>query len=300
MKFGQVDHPEIVDFTLPPDHEGTAVLLQNLKTKGPLSVYVGCAKLSKHSLKNFYPRGIKDELSYYATQFNSIELNATFYRVFPTEQYEKWYQAVPDTFRFFPKMVQNVSHLRRLNNMAYPVLESYLMATAGFQDKLGTIFLQMHPNFGPRNWDRVVRLAEYWPREFRLALEFRHPDWYKDTKVADELIHLLETNSIANVITDTPGRRDLLHMRLTNDEAFVRFVASNHKSDHQRLDDWVTRLGQWHTQGLRKVHFFIHQSMERESPLLSSYFIKRLNEHLGTGLAVPVSLTDPEGHQHES
>ncbi|NND15476.1 MAG: DUF72 domain-containing protein [Eudoraea sp.] len=294
MKFGKVEHPELVDFTLPPDHPATTVLLENLEVQDSLAVYVGAAKWSKQALKNFYPRGTKDELPYYAKQFNSIELNATFYRIFPTQQYEVWYNAVPDNFRFFPKVVQNVSHLRRLNDMAYPVLENYLLATAGFQDKLGTVFLQMHPNFGPKNWERVLRFVEYWPKEFQLALEFRHADWYNDTTVAQELFYLLESKGIANIITDTPGRRDMLHMRLTNDEAFIRFVAANLPCDYNRLDDWVERLHQWHEQGLRKVHFFVHQHMTRESPLLAAYFIRQINARLQTGLHIPQTLADYE------
>ncbi len=292
MKFGKVEQPELIDFSLPPDHQETAVVLGNQATEKPLSVCVGCAKWNKQDLKNFYPQGTKEELPYYASQFNSIELNATFYRIFPTEQYDSWYASVPDSFRFFPKVVQNVSHLRRLNDMAYPALENYLSATAGFRDKLGTIFLQMHPNFGPKNWDRVVRLVEYWPGEFPLALEFRHTDWFNDPAVAGELYYLLDENKIANIITDTAGRRDILHMRLTNDEAFVRFVGANHKSDYSRLDEWVDRLQLWQQQGLRKVHFFVHQNMEKESPLLAAYFIQKLNEAMGTGLYVPKPLKE--------
>ena len=292
MKFGKVEHPELIDFALPSDHPDTTVLLQKLEAKDRFALYVGAAKWSKLALKNFYPRGTKEELPYYATQFNGIELNATFYRIFPTQQYETWYNAVPDSFRFFPKVVQNVSHLRRLNDMAYPVLENFLLTTAGFQDKLGTVFMQMHPNFGPKNWDRVLRFVEYWPREYPLALEFRHAHWYNDTKVAHELFHLLRENGIANILTDTPGRRDMLHMRLTNDEAFIRFVAANHHSDYKRIDDWVQRLAQWHQQGLRKIHFFVHQQMTKESALLAAYFIRKMNSRLGTRLHIPKTLTD--------
>ena len=290
MKFGKVDHPEHIDLSLPPDHLDTAGLLENWISSDKLSVHVGAAKWSKQALKNFYPRGTKDELPYYATQFNSIELNATFYRIFPTEQYDTWYKSVPENFCFFPKVVQNVSHLRRLNEMAYPVLENFLLATAGFQDKLGTVFIQMHPNFGPKNWDRVVRFVEYWPKEFPLALEFRHADWYNDAKVSEELFHLLQSNGMANILTDTPGRRDMLHMRLTNDEAFIRFVAANHPCDNDRLDDWMVRLQQWQDQGLRKVHFFVHQQMTQKSDLLATSLVQKMNKVLGTDLHVPNTL----------
>jgi len=255
MKFGKVEQPELIDFTLPQDHLDTEVLLSKLKNKTTPNIYVGCAKWNKQDLKNFYPRGTKDELVYYASQFNCIELNATFYRIFPEEQYSKWYDKTPDNFKFFPKIVQNVSHLRRLNDEAYPVLDEYLRVTSNLKDKLGTIFLQMHNNFGPKNWDRVVRFVEYWPKEFQLSMEFRHTDWFNDEKVAQELYHLLEENNISNTLVDTAGRRDIMHMRLTNNEAFIRYVGANHATDYSRLDDWVEKLNDWTNKGIKNIKF---------------------------------------------
>ena len=293
MKFGRVDHPELIDFTLPNDHPDTAVTLTVTK-KDPLNIYVGCAKWNRQELKNFYPRGTKDELKYYASQFNSIELNATFYRIFPASTYENWYNTTPATFKFFPKIVNRISHLRRLNEHVYPIVDEYLTLTSMLKEKLGTIFLQMHPNFGPKNWDRVVGFVQRWPKEFPIALEFRHADWFADQIVADELCHLLKENNMANILVDTAGRRDLLHMRLTNNEAFIRYVGANHDSDYQRLDDWVQRLKSWHALGLRNIHFFIHQNLELASPLLSSYFIEKLNKELSVNIQVPKTFATPK------
>nr|WP_299338140.1 DUF72 domain-containing protein [Allomuricauda sp.] len=290
MKFGKVEQPELVDFTIPPDHPETEILLSKYKDDRATNFYVGCAKWNRQDLKNFYPRGTKDELAYYSSQFNCIELNATFYRIFPGEQYEKWYDKTPEGFKFFPKMTNEVSHLRRLNDKVYEIADRYLEVTSLLKEKLGTIFLQMHNNFNPKNWDRVVRFVEYWPKEFQLAMEFRHTDWFNDEKVAQELYHLLEENNIANVLVDTAGRRDLMHMRLTNDEAFIRYVGANHESDYPRLDDWIERLSQWKKSGLHNIHFFVHQNLELESPLLSAHFIEKLNKQLGVGLQVPQTL----------
>ena len=88
MKFGKVEQPELIDFTIPKDHPETEVVLSKTERDSPLQLYVGCAKWNRQDLKNFYPRGTKDELIYYSSQFNSIEMNATFYRIFPGEQYE--------------------------------------------------------------------------------------------------------------------------------------------------------------------------------------------------------------------
>ncbi len=286
MKFGSVTNPEDIDFTLPKDHKDTKRVLNLVKDDNEPEIFVGCAKWNRADLKGFYPRGTKDELEYYSSQFNSIELNATFYRIFPPEQFEKWREKTPSNFKFFPKLNQEISHWKRLNEVKDDV-NNYLYSAVNLQEKLGTIFLQMHNNFAPKDFNRVVSFIEDWPKEVPLAVEFRHTDWYNDPTVSEELFQLLETNNISNVIVDTAGRRDLMHMRLTNPTAFVRYVGANHPTDYTRLDDWIKRLKTWKTQGIKEIDFFIHQNIEKESPLLSAYFIKQLNAELGAQLKVP-------------
>ncbi|MCB4808506.1 DUF72 domain-containing protein [Tamlana sp. 62-3] len=286
MKFGSVENPEIIDFTLPKDHPETKKLLNSYSTNTKPKIYVGCAKWNRADLKGFYPRGTKDELQYYSSQFNAIELNATFYRIFPAEQFENWYKKTPKDFKFFPKLNQEISHWKRLNDTK-AVVEHYLYNASNLKEKLGTIFLQMHNNFAPKDFDRVVAFAESWPKQIPLAMEFRHTNWYNDAVVAKDLYKLLEENNISNIIVDTAGRRDLMHMRLTNATAFVRYVGANHESDYSRLDDWIERIKFWSKQGIKEIDFFVHQNLEKESPLLSAYFIKKLNSELGYNLKIP-------------
>ncbi|MBD0822745.1 DUF72 domain-containing protein [Aestuariibaculum marinum] len=286
MKFGSVDNPQNIDFSLPADHPDTIKNLNKFKDDNVPEIYVGCAKWNRADLKGFYPRGTKDELVYYSSQFNSIELNATFYRIFPAEQFETWYKKTPENFKFFPKLNQEISHWKRLQETT-DVVNHYLNNAANLKEKLGTIFLQMHNNFSPKDFDRVVKFAESWPKEMPLAMEFRHTDWYNDASVAEELYQLLEANDVSNIIVDTAGRRDLMHMRLTNATAFVRYVGANHHSDYTRLDDWIERIRLWSEQGVKEIDFFIHQNIEKESPLLSAYFIKKLNSELGYKLKIP-------------
>ena len=286
MKFGSVDNPENIDFTFPNDHLDTQRVLNKTKDNNLTEIYVGCAKWNRADLKGFYPRGTKDELTYYSSQFNSIELNATFYRIFPAEQFSTWYDKTPKGFKFFPKLNQEITHWKRLNKTK-DVVENYLFNASNLKEKLGTIFLQMNTNFKPKDFDRVVIFVENWPKEIPLAVEFRHTDWYNDKTVAEDLCQLLEENNISNIIVDTAGRRDIMHMRLTNTTAFVRYVGANHPSDYIRLDDWIMRLKQWKEQGIKEIDFFIHQNIEKESPLLSAYFIKKLNKELGYSLTIP-------------
>ena len=286
MKFGSVENPETIDFTIPKDHPKTKQILNKVKDDNIPEIFVGCAKWNKADLKGFYPKGTKDELVYYSSQFNSIELNATFYRIFPAEQFSTWYNKTPKGFKFFPKLNQEISHWKRLNGTK-EVVENYLYNASNLKEKLGTIFLQMNNNFSPKDFDRVADFIGNWPNQMPLAIEFRHTNWFNDEAIANDLYQLMESNNISNIIVDTAGRRDLMHMRLTNATAFVRYVGANHQSDYSRLDDWVERLKLWKEQGIKEIDFFIHQNIEKESPLLSSYFIKKLNTELGYSLKIP-------------
>ncbi len=286
MKFGKVLQPELVDFSLPNTHFDTLKLLPRYAEKQPLAVSVGCAKWNRSDLKGFYPRGTKDELIYYASQFNSIELNATFYRQFPAAQFEKWKHKTPKGFKFFPKLTQEISHWKRLEGVTDAV-NHYLDCVLHLEEKLGTIFLQLHGNFGPKNFSRMENFVKSWPKEIKLAIECRHTEWFTNTQIAKEFYALLEENNMANVLVDSAGRRDIMHMRLTNNEAFIRFVGTNHASDYSRLDDWVMRLKEWVDLGLTHIHFFVHQNVEVASPLLAAYFIDKLNKTLGTSLKIP-------------
>jgi len=172
------------------------------------------------------------------------------------------------------------------------MIKHHLASAIHLKEKLGTIFLQLHSNFAPKSFDRVERFVSKWPKELPLSIEFRHTDWFNDEIVANELYDLLEKNNIANIITDTAGRRDLLHMRLTNKEAFVRYVGANHESDYTRLDDWSNRLKSWKNQGIENIHFFVHQNIEKESPLLSKYFIQALNKELDIDIQLPNHASD--------
>ena len=289
MKFGKVDRPERIDFTIPPTHEDSIRVLSKKEEAEPLSVYVGCAKWNKADLKGFYPRGTKDELEYYSRQFNCIELNATFYRNFPSEQFQKWYEKTPDDFKFFPKLGQEISHWKRLVG-TQEVVNSYIDHFSHLREKLGTIFLQMHSNFSPKNgFSALENFIVSWPKGLPLAVECRHTDWFTDKQTAKDYFQLLEENNIANVLVDTAGRRDMMHMRLTNNEAFIRYVGANHPSDYDRLNDWVLRLKEWTDLGLKKIHFFVHQNLEKESPLLTAHFIQKLNAMLATELKIPNS-----------
>lgn len=283
MKFGKVDDPSLVDFTLPSTHPETYSVLSRCDTNEPFEVYIGCAKWNKTDLKGFYPKGTKDELEYYAKQFNSIELNATYYNTPSKDQIVKWKEKTTPNFKFFPKITQSISHYSRLLNTDEKVM-AFTDAVTMLEEKLGMIFLQMHENFKPKDFDRLAHFLQSFPKGFPLAVEVRNEEWFADQTIFNNYCQLLEQTNKTNIIVDTAGRRDMLHMRLTSTVAFVRYVSANDDSDEKRLNDWLDIIEDWRANGLQQLYFFIHQNLELESPMIATEFIQKVNTRFNLDL----------------
>lgn len=292
MKFGSVKSIKGLDLSLPKDHPDTKKVLGGKAAKR-FSVFVGCAKWNKTDLKNFYPKGTKDELEYYSTQFNSIELNATFYQPYGKDQYAKWKDKTPKGFKFFPKIPQTISHLKRLNEVK-KLTEEFCLSAAGLEEKLGLVFLQMNDNFKPKDFDRLEKFVKEFPKGIPLAVELRNAEWFNVKAEYERVCALFKKNKVANVIVDAAGRRDIIHMRLTSNVAFIRYVGDNHGADYKRLDPWVDRISKWKKEGLKELNFFLHQNEEKESPRLAAYLNERLNKKLGTKLHIPEKPVAPK------
>ncbi|MCK3683529.1 DUF72 domain-containing protein [Maribellus sp. YY47] len=286
MIFGNVDNLSEVNFELPPDHKDTEKVLKQAGKNGKPEVYVGCAKWNRTELKGFYPKGIRDELAYYASQFNSIELNASFYGTPRVEQVTAWHRKTPDDFKFFPKITRTISHFKRLRDVKY-LADEFCLHISNFESKLGMVFLQLNDNFTYKDFKYLKEFVTSFPVGIPLAVELRNQSWFDDEKISSELYAFLEENNVTNIIVDTAGRRDMLHMRLTTPSAFIRYVGANHSSDYTRLDEWVTRIEDWVENGLENLYFFVHQNIEEESPKLAAHFIQNLNEKLGFSVRGP-------------
>lgn len=292
MDFGKVKDPSLVDFKLPKDASQTKQILLEHKGK-EFEVYIGCAKWNKEDLKEFYPKGTKDELTYYSKQFNSIELNATFYNVPSSKQIEVWRDKTPENFKFFPKLSNTISHEKRLNDVKQNVAE-FCKVISNFKEKLGMVFLQLHENFEPKDFDKLEKVIEEFPKGIPLGIEVRNKEWFSNLEIQNKFCELLEKYDVANIIVDTAGRRDMLHMRLTNSVAFIRYVSANHESDMARLDEWITRIEKWRAEGLQKLYFFVHQNNEIESPLLATHFIEQINKVFKLKVTVPEKKLPPK------
>ena len=295
MKFGQVDDINKVDYTFPEDPPITEKVLGSLKPiKKGTEIITGCAKWGRKDwIGKIYPPGTKEKdfFSEYVKHFQSIEMNATHYRIFPKSTIAKWRETAGKGFKFCPKFPQYVSHIKRLKEESYSMTDDYIDSISEFKEKLGPSFLQLPPNYGPKNYEVMRAFLEKYHKEVDIYLELRHPDWFKESDLTNEAFEMMRKLKVGTVITDTSDRRDVLHMKLTTPVAFIRFVGNSlHPTDYKRVDDWIERIGKWKKENIRTVYFFMHQHEERDSPELLAYTIKNLNKKLKLKIPEPVLL----------
>jgi uncharacterized protein YecE (DUF72 family) len=126
-----------------------------------------------------YPEGLTQRrwLERYVQFFDTVELNATFYRLPTPETVERWREAVPRPFVFAVKGSRYLTHLKRLLD-ADEGLRRFYRPISRFGGKLGPVLWQLPPHMKP-DLDRLARFLSRLPAG-RHAFEFRDPDWYSD------------------------------------------------------------------------------------------------------------------------
>jgi uncharacterized protein YecE (DUF72 family) len=300
MEFGRLPNIEEVDFSLPPDDPVTESLWQRLvsQERTPVRLYVGCTQWGRTDwVGKLYPKGTKqkDFLAHYVKQFNCIELNTLFYSLQPKPVIERWASLAGDTFRFCPKMAESISHRLQLKN-AEQETALFIDHLLSFGEKLGTSFLQLSESFATDRTNVLMDYLRCLPRDLNLCLELRHKDWFgtAHSSVIKETCALLTEQGFGTVITDTAGRRDALHMRLTAPVVFIRWIGNSlHPTDLIRLEQWAHRLKTWIDKGMQEIYFIVHNHDELYAPDLALHAVERFNAICGTTLKPPGLRIEP-------
>jgi len=134
----------------------------------------------------FYPEELKPAswLEFYASHFNTVEINMTFYRSPSPSVLQSWASRTPDNFRFTLKASRQITHLKKLQKVEHD-LEHQAFLARQLKNKLGCILYQLPPSL-TRDLDLLESFLKALPRGLRQVIEFRHPSWY-----APEVYHLL-------------------------------------------------------------------------------------------------------------
>ncbi len=278
MHFGRLPSVDGIEFSLPNDTARTARLL-NLEKKAATNVYVGCSLwASRHWVGHFYPTGTAAHsyLREYALRYKSVEVNSTFYHLLDGDRLAQWRHEVPSDFRFCPKVFRGITEDLGASDMPR-LLERFCASMRALGENLGLVFAQFSETFTPKMSDALAKFVELWPKDLPLAIELRHPNWFQNHSLSDELINFFYRHDIATVITDTPGRRDVLHTSLTQPKVLIRFQGNElHPSDRRRLADWAERLKIWANGSLREIYFFAHQPEELNIPETAYMLLEEL------------------------
>jgi len=208
-------------------------------------VWIGCSGWNyPHWRQRVYPKGLPARrwLEYYATLFDTVEVNNTFYRLPSRSAVANWVKETPPGFLFTIKASRFLTHMKHLKDMEEGVERFYERIEPLVESpKLGPVLWQLPERFH-RNDERLASALRRLPAG-RHCFEFRHPSWF-----APDVYALLRENGVALVIGDHPERPFQAH-ELTADWTFARFHygrgAPNGNYSQRELEEWERRFAAW-------------------------------------------------------
>ena len=210
---------------------------------GDRVIRVGCSGWSyAHWRGGFYPASGSTArwLALYAEVFDTVEINATFYRLPRAEAVARWAESTPEGFCFAVKASRYLTHVKRLTRLAEGVsrLEERV-APLRTASKLGPVLWQLPPHFRRDDQLLASALSELSPG--RHAFEFRDASWF-----ADEVYSLLREHQVALVVADRQPEPPSPWID-TTDWTYIRFHhgrGRRGKYSARELRDWAMRIAE--------------------------------------------------------
>jgi uncharacterized protein YecE (DUF72 family) len=205
-------------------------------------VYIGTSGwVYKSWAKEFYPEDVpaKYQFQFYVTQFPSVEINATFYRLPTKNMVRGWRDKAPEGFRFSVKGSRYITHIKRLANLESS-LSAFTSRIEPLKGRTGPLLWQLPPSF-KKDALRLERFLKRLPKKYRHAVEFRHESWFDD-----EVFALLRSRNAAHVAVSS--LRIPMNLTVTADFLYIRFHGleggSAHDYTSRELEPWARFLRQ--------------------------------------------------------
>jgi uncharacterized protein YecE (DUF72 family) len=203
-------------------------------SRGGTRVRVGTSGWNYPEWKGtFYPADMKPAamLPYYTARFDTVEVNATFYRM-PTDKVVKgWAAVAPESFAFVLKAPQRITHFARLRDVDESV-RMFCDVARALGPRLGPLLFQLPPNF-KKDVDRLADVLYMVPPDLRMAWEFRHDSWF-----ADDVYERLRGRNAALAIVEDEDR--VTPAVATADWGYFRLRAVDYTD--ARLAQWVKTI----------------------------------------------------------
>ena len=250
----------------------------------------------------FYPKGLaqRRELLFASRNFNSIEINGSFYSLQTPSSYKRWSDETPSGFVFSVKGARYITHMKRLRDVETPVANFFASGLLALREKLGVILWQFPPQLKwdpakfskffrllPGDTDEAAQLGKKHDgklkaraflkidivRPLRYAVEIRHQSF-----VTPEFFDLLRKHNIALVCADTAGKWPY-NEKLTADFAYARLHGDKQLYvsgyDDKAIAMWAARIKAW-----RKRVDDVYVYFDNDAKVHAPFDARRLMERL--------------------
>ena len=193
---------------------------------------------------NFYPEGAQELLIEYAKNFDTVEINNTFYRIPSRDTVRNWKEEVPDDFIFSAKFPRKITHIKMLQECGEE-LDVFIDHISLLGDKLGPLLMQFPPAFKPEKTEILKDFLADLPENYRFAVEVRNKKW-----LDEKFYELLRDNGVALVLIDHPWMpemnaitADFTYIRWEGDRNKIKGVIGKVEKDRSNdLKDWRIKI----------------------------------------------------------
>ncbi|NRB42380.1 MAG: DUF72 domain-containing protein [Pseudomonadales bacterium] len=244
---------------------------------------------------NFIPAatGSSDALGQYASVFNSVEGNTSFYAMPSVANIDLWQQQSPGGFRFvfkFPRLISHDAQLKHSQNQC----TAFLKRIQPLKAKLGPLMLQLPASFGPESLNDLEVFIRQLSMEYQYAVEVRHGAFFSGGDAQQDLTALLAKYRIDKVVFDSRGlfsstSQDAatleakqkkpslpLDLQVTGNNPIIRFIAhENLQANNLIFDALADQIIAWGRQG-KTPYLFAHLADNSQVHLLAKHLHQRL------------------------
>lgn len=230
------------------------------------SIHIGTSGWNyAHWRERFYPKGTPQRLwlDTYAKQFETVEVNGSFYKIPKVESVEHWVEAAPSRFRFALKLWRGITHFKKLKDCRDALGRFFEVAEQVPTRQRGPVLVQLPGNQGPDLEKLDTFLNDLKgvtaPSRWKVAVEFRHPGW-----LSKETYRLLDRHRSAVCLHDMG---DQAPTEEPNDASFVYVRRHGPRGDYAgsyskaALKQDAERMRRWSEQG-RPVFVYFNNDGE--------------------------------------